>query len=348
MVDGRAAEVGGVSSRVSESADISRLVTVGPADGILAVNGEGIIKLCNKAAEDLFARPAATLIGAEFGYPIVSKGVFEIDLILPGGRMRVVEMRVTSDTPGDGQLHRAVLRDVTRPPDAEHALEGQNILLAVAAHELRNPLAAISVLAHVLRDNDTTLTRQRRAEITERIISRTAYAQALVRKLLTASRIDAGGSPVIEPVSVLEVVVEQLAAIEQERSRVRVSVPDGLVAAVDRAEFRQMLTNYLENAVSYGEPPIEVSAVAGAGWVEIRVTDHGPGVPASFVARLFERFSRGPGSERSGEGTGLGLWIVRNLARANGGEAWYEPDNPHGACFCLRLRQAGATRAIAG
>ncbi|MFC0435279.1 ATP-binding protein [Kutzneria buriramensis] len=332
---------------MSEFADISRLVITGPADGILAVNRKGVIQLCNKAAEDLFARPADALIGAEFGHPIAPNGVFEIDLILPGGQVRVVEMRIIITTTTGEQLRQAVLRDVTHP-DVEYALERQNIVLAVAAHELRSPLAAISLLAHVLRDNETTLARQRRVEIIERIISRTVYAQALVRKLLTASRIDAGGSPVIESVSVFEVVVEQLAEIAQRRDHLRVSVPDGLVAVVDRAEFRQMLTNYLENALSYGEPPVEIAARATAGWIEIRVTDHGPGVPASFVARLFERFSRGPGSERRGEGTGLGLWIVRNLARANGGEAWYEPGHPHGSRFCLRLRQAGVGRAISG
>ena len=74
--------------------------------------------------------------------------------------------------------------------------------------------------------------------------------------------------------------------------------------------------------------------------MQIRVTDAGPGVPEAFRPHLFERFSRGPAAERKAEGTGLGLWIVRNFARANGGEAWYEPRTPDGSCFCLRLPAA--------
>lgn len=101
-----------------------------------------------------------------------------------------------------------------------------------------------------------------------------------------------------------------------------------------------MLANYLENVFSYGQPPVEIQAKATAGWVEVRVIDHGPGVPGSFVADLFERFTRRLGTEHQTDGTGLGLWIVRNLALANGGDAWYEPGKRHGARLCLRLRRA--------
>ena len=318
------------------------------ADGIVAVDEEGIIRLCNGAAEDLFDRPAGELLGTPFGFPIVADGASEVDLILPGGNERVVEMRVTAMTLQDERLYVAALRDVTRRRNAEReleaALERQNIVVAVAAHELHNPLATISVLAHVLRDNDATLTGQQRAEIVGRVIERTTQLQVLVRKLLTASRIDAAeAGRVRERVLVLEVVLEQLADVEERSTHVRVSCSPGLEALVDRAEFTEMLANYLENAFAYGHPPIEITATTRQGWVDVRVIDHGPGVPESFVAHLFERFTREPGIERKIEGTGLGLWIVRNLAQANGGDAWYEMDEQRGSCFCLRLPLAGTS-----
>ncbi len=98
-----------------------------------------------------------------------------------------------------------------------------------------------------------------------------------------------------------------------------------------------MLANYLDNALAYGEPPVEIQAAEREGYAEIQVTDHGPGVPGPFVPHLFERFTRVPGTEDKAEGTGLGLWIVRTFARANGGDAWYEPAGTRGSCFCLRL-----------
>ena len=325
--------------------DISRLIVAVSADGILAVDDNGIICQCNKAAEDLFARSAADLVGSPFGFPI-AVGVSEIDLILPSSQKRVVEMRVNATTLRGEPLHVAALRDVTRHRDAERALEAelerQNIVLAVAAHELHSPLAAISLLAHVLRDDETVLPPGRRAEITDRIIDRIDYLQTLVRKLLTASRIDAAGrNPVVERVPVLGVIIEQLADVEQKSKDVLVSCPEGLDAVVDRAELSEMIANYLENAFAYGTPPIEIRASAQTGWVSILVIDHGPGVPDSFVDQLFDRFTRGPGSgEHRADGTGLGLWIVRSLAWANGGDAWYEPGKRLGARFCLSLPQA--------
>jgi signal transduction histidine kinase len=101
-----------------------------------------------------------------------------------------------------------------------------------------------------------------------------------------------------------------------------------------------MLVNCLENAFAYGRPPIEVSAAERGDRVELVIRDSGPGVPEEFVPRLFERFTREPGVERRTEGSGLGLWIVRRLARANGGEVRYEPGERGGACFRLSLRRA--------
>jgi signal transduction histidine kinase len=106
-----------------------------------------------------------------------------------------------------------------------------------------------------------------------------------------------------------------------------------------------MLANYLDNALTYAGPPIEIRAAEQEGYAEIRVTDHGPGVPASFIPHLFERFARAPETEQKAEGTGLGLWIVRTFARANSGDAWYQPSSTGGACFCLRLPLADSGSA---
>jgi signal transduction histidine kinase len=72
--------------------------------------------------------------------------------------------------------------------------------------------------------------------------------------------------------------------------------------------------------------------------VELRVCDSGPGIPAEFAPRLFEKFAQAStGSTRGASGTGLGLSIVQGLARANDGEVWYEPNQPRGSVFAVRL-----------
>ncbi|RJK98354.1 ATP-binding protein [Vallicoccus soli] len=124
---------------------------------------------------------------------------------------------------------------------------------------------------------------------------------------------------------------------------VRVEVLPGAEAAgtllADPSQLQQVLGNLVANAAKHGGGPVELGARAVPGGVELRVRDHGPGVPAAFVPHLFERGSRAPGT--AAEGTGLGLHIVRRLVAAAGGEVRYEDAAP-GARFVVRLPAAGA------
>lgn len=314
------------------------------ADGIVAVDHRGIIRSCNPAAEAMFGRSAGELVGTPFGFPVVVHETSEIDLLAPGRSPQVVEMRVTATTWQGERIHVAALRDVTRRKEAEHdlesALERQTTIVAVAAHELRTPVAEIKLLVHLLRDHLSGNGDQHGVEMVNQVINRVEGLQALMRKLLTASRIDAEESRSYpKPVAVLALVLERIADCGHKAQDVQVSCSPDLVAFVDRQDFYEMLTIYLENAFLHGRPPIEVRATEWSGRAELRVRDSGPGVPAEFVPHLFERYSREPNAGREVEGTGLGLWIVRSLAEANGGSAWYEPDEGGGACFCLHLRK---------
>jgi signal transduction histidine kinase len=110
-------------------------------------------------------------------------------------------------------------------------------------------------------------------------------------------------------------------------------VPD-LIVEGDRDRLAQVLENLVGNAVRHGAPPVQVSAESTNGSVVVRITDNGRGVPEELRNRLFDRFASG----RAG-GTGLGLYIARQLARAHGGDTRYEaptPDRPSGS-FVLEL-----------
>ncbi|MEO3822150.1 ATP-binding protein [Actinomadura sp. B10D3] len=315
------------------------------AEGLVAVDDQGVIRVCNPAAQELLGRPASELIGSPFGHPLVGGRSTEIDLVQPGGGTRVVEMRASTTTVSGQRLHLAVLRDITLQrrtwEQLEAELDVQGTLIAVMAHEIRNPLAGIGLLIDMLRDPSEDLTADERKETLDRVADRVARLQSLADRLLTAAR--TGGRlphPPREAVPVLEVALQCLADLGERSREAHVYCDAGVQVLADRGELAEMLVNYLQNAFRYGAPPIEIRTTDADGVVEIQVCDGGPGIPEEFVPELFERFTRAKGIQRHTDGSGLGLWIVRRLAQANDGEAYYRPGKPRGSCFCLRLPQA--------
>ena len=344
---------GGFWSRVGSTDNPCAAILAASADGVMVVDGGGTIKFANRAAADLLAVPARELVGSSLGFELVAGRPAEIELSLPGEDQRVLDVR-TSVTKLDHELVIvAVLRDVTQRKHSERMLEAalrqQSTALAITAHELHSQLAAIGVLAHVLADEQVTVDSAERAKIAGRIKELAGRMQMLMRRLLKCAQIESDNSrSEPEHVPVLEVIVDQLAMVGADSGRVSVRCNPALTAAVDRAELAMMVTNYVENALIHAMPPIEILAAQQDDWAVIEVTDQGPGVPRSFEPKLFERFARAPDAGPKA-GTGLGLWIVRILARANGGEAWYEPAEGGGSRFVLRIPAApGVARGHGG
>jgi signal transduction histidine kinase len=159
----------------------------------------------------------------------------------------------------------------------------------------------------------------------------------LVEDLLATSRIDAGQLIVRTRVLHLNQVVARVLE-DIKGPAVSVDDPRPLFVVADRDHVEQIVVNYLTNAFKYGSAPFRIDLREEGDAAVLRMRDGGDGVPDAFVPRLFERFSRGPTAvARDVSGTGLGLSIVRELARAQHGEVWYQPNDPTGACFCLRL-----------
>ncbi len=312
------------------------------ADGIAVIDDQETIRFANQAAREMLGRGAGELAGTPLGFAVTPGAVSDVVITAPDGTERVLGVRAAALPSGGDQLLVVALRDVTQRALAERelssALERQNFALAVAAHELHSPLAAISVLTNVLADPQAAVSPAERADIADRVVRLTRRLQLLVDRLLMSARIDAGDVRVEpEPVLIADVIAEQLTALAHQPVEIEVISGPSIAAAVDRTALSMMLANYLDNALTHASPPITVNVDEREGWVEIRVTDHGPGVPEAFVPDLFERFTRAPAAEHSAEGTGLGLWIVRSFAQASGGDAWYEAADEGGSTFFLRL-----------
>src|SRR5918996_693367 len=176
-------------------------------------------------------------------------------------------------------------------------------LLAHVSHELRTPLARIRMALELGKD---------KGEV-ERDI---AELDALIDEVLLASRLDALSSlEITEEVDLLALAAEEAARYDVEAQG------EPFVVRGDPRLLRRMIRNLLENARRHGAAPIEVKVIRG----ELRVCDAGPGVPPAERERVFEPFY-------SKRGVGLGLTLVRQIARRHGGEARCE-----GSCFYVTL-----------
>jgi signal transduction histidine kinase len=211
--------------------------------------------------------------------------------------------------------------------------------VAVASHDLRNPLTSIVGASKLLTTRWQDLNEARRGEFLTMIERQSQHLSRMVEDLLTVSKIEAGQLDTRKEVIRLRDEVERI--VQDFGSPAREIQIDAIECDVvaDPDHLRRILVNYVGNALKYGLPPVNIEAAADNGWVDIRVKDQGDGVPEDFVPRLFGKFARG---EDSSGGTGLGLSIVQGLARANGGETWYEPNSPHGSCFAVRLPRVDA------
>jgi signal transduction histidine kinase len=207
----------------------------------------------------------------------------------------------------------------------EKLVRANKALLANASHELRTPLARIRLAVELMKDAaDPKL----RAGLEQDI----AELDWLVDEILLASRLDA----VTEPAAAEEVDLLALAAEEGARyDEVRVEGAP-LVVRGDARLLRRALRNLMENARRHGAPPTEVRIAREAGAASITVWDSGLGVPTAEFENVFQPFYRPKGAGNRG-GTGLGLALVRQIARHHGGDARCKAMGDGRSCFVVTL-----------
>jgi signal transduction histidine kinase len=219
----------------------------------------------------------------------------------------------------------------------EHADELKTQFVALAAHELRSPVATIYGFAQTIRHRGHELVPERRAELETQLYEQIDRMRELVEQLLDLSRLEANAVDIQPERLVVGTRLREIVAgaVPQNEADVRVDADPRLEATVDARALDRIVSNLLVNAFRYGRPPVVVRAGPAESGLSIVVEDAGPGVSPEFVPQLFERFARG-----GTQGTGLGLAIARSYARAHRGELVYRPASPHGALFEVVLPAA--------
>ncbi|WP_085033901.1 sensor histidine kinase [Ensifer aridi] len=229
--------------------------------------------------------------------------------------------------PADGSDEvAAVAKSFNRAADhVERLIKSHRALLANASHELRSPLARLRIAIDLYEQAPSGNRR-------EEIVRNLAELDTLVEEILLASRLD--------HVEKLDATasVDFLALVSEEGARNGVEV-SGTPATVtgDARLIGRLVRNLMQNALRHGSPPVIATVAQADSMVELRVRDHGPGIPAGESTRVFEPFYRPSGRSEATGGWGLGLALVRQIAERHGGAVRYETPPDGGACFVVTL-----------
>lgn len=271
---------------------------------------------------------SAQILRMENGWLIVKSGP-----VTPFFGTEELKMLSASAVIADLALGRARLFELE-----VRSREAMRDFVAIASHELRTPTTVIQGFARLLGDNWEILPEDRKQEAIGSIGRQVEMLDHLIGDLLTVSKLDVEEIDLApRSVDLVRVVEETIEAVAP-GSGFTCSTDGRPTVVADPHHVARMVSNYIGNAHTYGEPPYSVQVVSGSDSATVYVRDEGPGVPDSFLSDLFGRFARADKKRsRAKQGTGLGLSIVRGLARANGGDAWYEHNRPRGACFAFRL-----------
>ena len=316
----------------------------GPSEYIVVVGastGDREEALAGLAGAFLVGAPIALLVASGLGYLLAGRALAPVEAM----RRRAAE--ITLERSGerlplpkaDDEIHDLGATLNTMLDRIEASLDRERVFVADASHELRTPLA-------ILRTELELAKRQQRSpeELRAAIASAGEEVDRLSRlaeDLLVIARSDQGGLPIkrerVELEQLLERVSDRFEQRASEAGRsITVEAPQGAAAELDPLRIEQALGNLVDNALRHGSGRISLGASANGDLAELWVTDQGDGLNTGFENRAFERFTRAD-EGRTGGGAGLGLAIVRAIARAHGGDA-----RPDGARIVLTLPAGGA------
>ena len=255
--------------------------------------------------------------------------------------LEVTVARITAER-GDGRLAVLTAHDVTEARRLER-LKGD--FIATVSHELRTPMTPIKGYAQLLATRGDQMSPERRLQALQLIQERAEHMGRLVDDLLLASTVGTAGTArlkvELDDVDLRSVLHRAVAAFPSLADRVSTSSPATEVPVrCDAVRAVQCLTNLLGNAEKYATAgtAIDVELAVADGWAAVTVADRGPGIPTSEAERVFERFHRlDDALTMQHGGSGLGLYIARELSRSMGGDLTLSSVVGQGSTFTLHL-----------
>jgi signal transduction histidine kinase len=321
-------------------------------DGVVLLDTDGRVLHWNPAAASITNVAEEEALGRLVGEVVPAWDVLtsHVPLVPPGGAARPVTVpivlggrerwvSISGVDFGDGTVY--ALQDVTE----EHALEKtRSDFVATASHELRTPLAAVYGAVRTLRRDDVMLSEDDRSQFLEMIESEATRLARIVDQILLAGQLDADAVELDETECDLEEVasgvIESAAVHLPESISLDLTVDGAAPIRCDENKLRQVLVNLVDNAVKYspqgGRVELRVRNVNGS--CQIEVADEGLGIPPDEHERIFEKFYRlDPQQTQGVGGSGLGLYICRELVERMNGRLHVESEPGKGSRFTVEL-----------
>lgn len=316
--------------------------------GILIADDEGRVLTSNPVADHVLAggaddAPLRSRLRALIVRVNRTGRAEEVELDLYTPSRRVVGLRAFRFAPDDGGTGGCVVYIEDRTEKSRFDATRRDFV-ANAAHELRTPLGALTVLAETLATTDDA---EARARLTSRLSDEARRMAMVVDDIVDLAAVESVEAPHV-PVSVREIIEGAIASASTMAEEGGIDlVVEGDLGAVhvlgDRDQLVSAVANLLSNAVKYtaaggSTAPVRLETSASDGQVLIAVIDRGVGIDERHLDRIFERFYRVDRSRGRGSGgTGLGLSIVRNVVHAHGGEVQVESTYGRGSRFTIAL-----------
>jgi GAF domain-containing protein/ActR/RegA family two-component response regulator/two-component sensor histidine kinase len=348
------------------------------SDGFLVLDLDRRVVALNQRGGELLGVDAPAMIGRPFAHLVETVGravdweaaggpalaaalerageSADGDLEIEGSERRTLRwMRTpTRDLLGDEVGVTVSLRDVTREREIDRM---KTEFVSTVSHELRTPLASIKGSLHLLLSDEQLVLDETQRRLVDISLKNTDRLIRLINNILDISKMEAGhihlDLETHRPLDFVELAVDGIRGFaDSRRISIETQVAGDLPSVrVDFDRMVQVVTNLLSNAIKFSpeQERVTVGARRSDAELEIWVSDHGRGIAAEDVGRLFRKFQQLDGSNvRAVGGTGLGLAICRGIVEEHGGRIGVESQVGAGATFTVRLPVPGAAAVVPG
>ncbi|MFI3156539.1 MAG: PAS domain S-box protein [Methylococcaceae bacterium] len=354
---------------MQESAEYTQSILDNVIDGIITIDGRGIVQSFNLAAESIFGYAADEIIGCNInrlmpepyhsehngylenyhatGIPRIIGIGREVEGRRKDGSVFPMDLAVSRSTYQGQPLFIGSVRDITERKRMDLM---KTEFVSTVSHELRTPLTSISGALGLIAGGALGELSGQAKLMLDIAYKNSKRLALLINDLLDMEKLSAGKMHLdLQPQLLMPLVEQALEAVRAYGEQYQVNFElteraDDVQVRVDSGRLQQVLSNFLSNAAKFSPPgaQVEVAVQQCKNRVQVDVTDHGPGIPAEFRSRIFQKFSQADSSDtRQKGGTGLGLAISKELIERMDGLIGFDSEQGRGTrfYFCVPVWQ---------